>query len=76
MLYMSDTVKWVSDNAGFIQALLVFGGLLFAGYQLTAARRSFQATVVSQISARSAELQWEAIKDPELLPLQRALPEL
>lgn len=69
MLYVTDTVKWVNDNAGFIQALLVFGGLLFAGYQLSQARRSFQATVVSQISERSAELQWAAIKDPELLPL-------
>jgi hypothetical protein len=61
-------IKWLYDNGVFtlIQALLVFGGLVFTGYQLRGARRSFQATVISQISQRSAELQWEAIKAPEL----------
>jgi hypothetical protein len=64
-------IKWLYDNGifTFIQALLVFGGLIFTGYQLRGARRSFQATVISQISQRSTELQWEAIKEPALQPL-------
>jgi hypothetical protein len=66
-----STVKWLYDNGIFtlIQALLVFGGLIFTGYQLRGARRSFQATVISQISQRSVELQWEAIKEPTLQQL-------
>jgi hypothetical protein len=31
--------------------------------------RSFQSTITSQITERSAKIQWEAIEDPELQPL-------
>jgi hypothetical protein len=63
--------KWLYDNGilAFTQAFLVVAGLFFAGNQLRLARRSFQATVVSQIGERSSQLQWEVIKDPELRPL-------
>jgi len=64
-------VKWSYESGvtQLIQALLVFAGLFFTGYQLVQARRSFQATVVSQVSERSFRLQWEVMKDPELQPL-------
>jgi hypothetical protein len=68
------TVEWFKslyENGifAFMQAVLVVAGLVFAGFQLRQARRSFQATVVSQISDQSSQLQREVMKDPELQPL-------
>lgn len=66
-----DWVKWFYENGmlAVMQAILVVGGLFFAGIQLMLARRSFQATVVGQVSDRSSRLQWDVMKDPDLQPL-------
>ena len=66
-----DWFKWLYENGmlAFTQMLLVFAGLIFTGYQLRLARRSFQATVVGQVSDRSSQLQWDVIKDQDLQTL-------
>jgi hypothetical protein len=66
-----ESIKSLYENGllAFIQAVLVVAGLFYAGRQLKLARRSFQATVVSQISERSSQLQLEVMKDVELQPL-------
>jgi hypothetical protein len=64
-------VKWLYENGvlTFAQAILVFAGLLFTGYQLRLARRSFQATIISQVTERSSQLQWDVMQDSDLQPL-------
>jgi hypothetical protein len=68
---IADWTKWLYENGifSFAQAILVVGGLVFTGIQLRLARRSFQATVVGQVSDRSSRLQWDVMKDPDLQEL-------
>jgi hypothetical protein len=65
------TIKEMYNDGIFAlaQLILLLVGFLFTAYQLRLARRSFQATVISQITDRSSNLQWDVMKDPELQSL-------
>lgn len=52
-----------------VQTLGVIGGLVYAGYQLKQAKDAFQASTVSQLSERSADIQWKVLTTSDLAPL-------
>jgi hypothetical protein len=68
---VADGVRWLYTNGFFalFQLVIVILGLGFTVYQIRHAARTFEAGVVGQLTAQSSNLQWEFVKDAELLPV-------
>lgn len=69
--YFAESVKWLYSNGFFalFQLIVVILGIGFTVHQIKHAARSFEAGVVGQLAAQSTNLQWEFVKDKELLPV-------
>src|SRR5947209_8026968 len=68
---VADGVKWLYTNGFFalFQLIVVILGIGFTVHQIKQAAKTFKTGVVGQLTAQSSNLQWEFVKDKELLPV-------
>lgn len=59
-------INWLGENFATLLGVATLG---FTVWQIKRAIDAYQASTVSQIAARSEELQWRILKDPDLSEL-------